>query len=126
MKRERLLPGVRILVVDDEPDLRDVISSRLQLEGGDVMVAENGKSAIEVMKDHQFDAIVSDIRMPGGNGMELLESLRAGQSRPAFILISGFSDISTKDAMARGAQALLVKPFDLDDMISAVFDAIKK
>src|SRR6185437_5211848 len=100
MKRPQKLPGVKILVVDDEPDLRDIISSRFQMEGSHVTLAENGESALKVLKGNDFDAVISDIRMPGGSGIELLEALRAMQinkSLPAFILISGFSDLAQKD-----------------------------
>jgi CheY-like chemotaxis protein len=131
MKRPQKLPGIKILVVDDEPDLRDIISSRFQMEGSQVTLAENGERALEVLKSTDFDAVISDIRMPGGSGIELLEAMNAmqgtahGKNVPAVILISGFSDLARKDALARGATALLVKPFDLDDMITAVFDAVK-
>jgi CheY-like chemotaxis protein len=134
MKRPQKLPGIKILVVDDEPDLREIISSRFQMEGSQVSLAENGGSAIKILATEHFDAVISDIRMPGGNGIELLEALQAMQSQksaepkraiPSVILISGFSDLSRKDALALGASALLVKPFDLDDMITAVSDAVK-
>jgi CheY-like chemotaxis protein len=131
MKRPQKLSGIKILVVDDEPDLREIISSRFQMEGSHVTLAENGESALKVLAVNDFDAVISDIRMPGGNGIELLEALQAmqnngaGKNLPAIILISGFSDLARKDALARGASALLVKPFDLDDMITAVSDAVK-
>jgi len=131
MKRQQKLPGVKILIVDDEPDLRDILCSRLQMEGSHVTLAENGESALKVLARNHFDAVISDIRMPGGSGIELLEALQAMQNKdikrtlPAVILISGFSDLAQKDALARGAAALLVKPFDLDDMITAVWDAVK-
>jgi CheY-like chemotaxis protein len=134
MKRPQKLPGIKILVVDDEPDLREIISSRFQMEGSHVSLAENGESALKILATNHFDAVISDIRMPGGSGIELLEALQAMQSQesgasqktlPALILISGFSDLSRKDALAQGASALLVKPFDLDDMITAVSEAVK-
>jgi CheY-like chemotaxis protein len=131
MKRPQKLPGIKILVVDDEPDLREIISSRFQMEGSHVTLAENGESALKILERNDFDAVISDIRMPGKSGTELLEVLKATQNTspkkalPAVILISGFCDLAHKDALARGATALLVKPFDLDDMITAVFDAVK-
>jgi CheY-like chemotaxis protein len=131
MKRPQKLSGVKILVVDDEPDLRDLMSLRFQMEGSHVTLAESGESALEALKKEGFDAVVCDIRMPGGGGIELLEALRAmkignpERNVPPVILISGFSDLARKDVLARGATALLVKPFNLDDMITAVFDAVK-
>jgi DNA-binding NtrC family response regulator len=128
MNRKKLLNGFRILVVDDEPDLRDVISSRFELEGSEVMLAENGNNALDIMRSNEFDAVVSDVRMPSGNGMELLdkmnELLKDSARRPHVILITGFSDLKSEDAIARGATALLVKPFDLDEMITTLSAAI--
>jgi two-component system response regulator PilR (NtrC family) len=126
MKRLKRLPGVKILVVDDEPDLRDVISSRFELEGCEVTLAENGQSAIDAMKAKRFDAVVTDVRMPGGNGIELLDAIKDNGDQTAVILISGFTDLEPKDALTRGAKALLIKPFDLDDIINAVCSAISK
>jgi DNA-binding NtrC family response regulator len=126
MKKPKRLPGVKILVVDDEPDLRDVISSRFTLEGCEVTLAENGQAAIDAMKVKRFDAVVTDIRMPGGNGVELLDAIKELGDQAAVILISGFTDLEPQDALARGAKALLIKPFDLDDIINAVCNAISR
>ena len=126
MKKLRRLPGVKILVVDDEPDLRDVISSRFELEGCEVTLAENGQSAIDAMKAKRFDAVVTDVRMPGGNGIELLDAIKDNGDQAAVILISGFTDLEPQDALDRGAKALLIKPFDLDDIINAVCSAISR
>ena len=126
MKRLKRLPGVKILVVDDEPDLRDVISSRFELEGCEVTLAENGQSAIDAMKAHRFDAVITDVRMPGRNGIELLDAIKDNGDQTAVILISGFTDLEPEDALNRGAKALLIKPFDLDDIINAVCNAISK
>lgn len=124
MKKLRRLPGVKILVVDDEPDLRDVISSRFELEGCEVTLAENGQSAIDAMKANRFDAVITDVRMPGGNGIELLDAIKINGDQAAVILISGFTDLALQDALDRGAKALLIKPFDLDDIINVVCSAI--
>lgn len=126
MKRPKRLNGVKILVVDDEPDLRDVISSRFELEGCEVTLAENGKAAIDVMKAKKFDAVVTDVRMPNTNGIELLDAIKDNGDQAAVILISGFTDLEPQDALDRGAKALLIKPFDLDDIINAVCSAISR
>jgi DNA-binding NtrC family response regulator len=119
------LQGKRVLIVDDEPDLREVISARFEMEGCEVALAENGQVALDALKRKNFDAVISDIRMPGGNGLELLELIGQFNPIPAVILISGFSDVEPEEVLARGASALLVKPFDLDDVINAVCDALE-
>jgi DNA-binding NtrC family response regulator len=119
------LTGKRILIVDDEPDLRDVLSFRFTMEGSEVVLAENGIVALRAMKENRFDAVISDIRMPGGDGIELLDLIKQLDSPPVVVLISGFADVSTEDILARGASALLIKPFDLDDILNAVCEALK-
>jgi DNA-binding NtrC family response regulator len=120
----RALQGKKILIVDDEEDLRDVLSSRIEMEGSEVVLAENGKLAVNELKKHTFDAVISDIRMPGIDGIGLLNLIRAVKPTPAVVLISGFTDVAPDEVIARGASALLIKPFDLDDMIRAIQNAL--
>lgn len=115
---ENILQGKTILVVDDEVDLRDIICSEIEFLGGNVFQAGNISEAKDLLEKNKIDLIISDIRMPGGTGIELLEYVKAKNvSEPAIILITGFSDISIEDAYNKGAEALLNKPFMLEDLI---------
>lgn len=113
-----VLKGKTLLVVDDEVDLRDIVASELEFMGGKVYQAENISVAKDFLAKHQFDLIVSDIRMPGGTGIDLLDHVKASNSHiPPIILITGFADITPKEAFNKGAEALMNKPFKLDDLI---------
>lgn len=109
------LTGKTILVVDDEADLREILSEEFQDMGATVLSAENGRVAAELARSHKVDIIISDIRMPGGDGVELLKSVREmyPQSPPHVFLVTGFSDLSQSQAIAMGAQGMISKPFNL-------------
>ena len=118
---EEVLKGKTLLVVDDEVDLRDIVSSELEFMGARVFQAENVLAAQQVLQKEKIDLIVSDIRMPGGTGIDLLDHVKAKDVNvPPVILITGFADITTEDAFNKGAEALLNKPFKLDDLIKMV------
>lgn len=119
-----VLEGRKILIVDDEPDLREVLSARFEMEGCEVSIAENGQAALALMKIDHFDVVISDIRMPGGNGLDLLKAIQTKRPTPAVILISGFSDIDESEILKNGASAILVKPFDLEDLVHAICRAL--
>lgn len=118
---EELLNGKTLLVVDDEPDLREIVSSELEFMGAAVFQAENVAAAKKVLLNQKIDLIVSDIRMPGGTGIDLLDFVKANDvDIPPVILITGFADITVPDAFNKGAEALMNKPFKLDDLIKTV------
>lgn len=118
---EELLKGKTLLVVDDEADLRDIVASELEFMGAKVFQAENITLAQSILKSNKVDLIISDIRMPGGTGIDLLEFVKAqGIASPPMILITGFADITIEDAFNKGAEALVNKPFKLDDLIRMV------
>lgn len=118
---DEVLKGKTLLVVDDEVDLRDIVSSELEFMGARVFQAENILAAQQVLNQEKVDLIVSDIRMPGGTGIDLLDYVKGRSvNMPPVILITGFADITTEDAFHKGAEALLNKPFKLDDLIKMV------
>lgn len=115
---ELVLKDKTLLVVDDEADLREIVSSELEFMGAKVLQAANISVAKSLMEKQKFDLIVSDIRMPGGTGIDLLNHVKARTSHePPMILITGFADISVEDAFNQGAEALLSKPFKLEELI---------
>ncbi|MCM2349932.1 MAG: response regulator [Bacteriovoracaceae bacterium] len=117
---EEVLKGKTLLIVDDEVDLRDIVASELEFMGAKVFQAENILKAQQVLKDNPIDLIISDIRMPGGTGIDLLEIVKKKEDAPPMVLITGFADITLEDAFDKGAEALLSKPFKLDDLIKMV------
>src|SRR5579871_2393575 len=110
-----------ILIVDDEPLLRELMSEWLGREGYRVRTAEHGVDALRVMEAEPVDAIVTDIRMPKMDGITLLRKLKESSSyTPAVIFVSGFADIDRREAYDLGAEALIAKPFTDDELLSAV------
>lgn len=110
-----MFKGKTILVVDDEPDLREILKDEFEFTGAKVLEAPNGKVAIEMVKTNDIDCVVSDIRMPGGDGIYMLRAIKQYNFRkPAVILTTGFADIHPSEAFEIGVEGFITKPFDLD------------
>jgi CheY-like chemotaxis protein len=108
--------NLKILVVDDEPMLRSVIEEFLELLGcQDTLAAGNGFEALELIRNHELDCVISDIRMPEMELEALLKVIRSEFPRLSVIATSGYNDIeSACDIIEAGAQDFLGKPLDLD------------
>lgn len=105
----------RILVVDDQDMLREMLRDFLRGEGFEIFEASNGKECVELTKERLFDAIFMDVRMPEMDGLEALKELREKGIKSPVFLMSGFGDVnSVEEAQKRGAQNFLPKPFTLD------------
>lgn len=107
-----------ILVVDDEEDVREIIASDIEDMGYTSIHASSGKQALEIINsDAKIAMIVSDVCMPDGSGVELLETLKAGNnSNIPIIFITGYSDISLEDAYNKGVEALIQKPYNFNSL----------
>jgi CheY-like chemotaxis protein len=115
------LAGKTILIADDEADLREIIKDELEDEGCIVIEAANGKEAYARSLGHVIDAIISDVRMPGGDGMELLRKIKATNPfSPVVILMTGFTDIPHLHVYQLGAYTVFSKPFRLADLKAAL------
>ncbi len=103
---------VKILIVDDEPIIRDALSFKLTREGYEVAAAEDGEKAIEIMENTEFDMIISDVMMPYINGFELIKILKEkGSEAPILMLTSLNSDKALIKAKTLGADDFMTKPF---------------
>ena len=120
----RRLAGLRMLLVDDEPDARAVVSELLQLEGAQVCVCESAALAYEKLTapNCSFDALVSDIGMPQEDGYSLVRRLRAaGGNRILAVALTGLA--SSQDALAAreaGFDLHVPKPIDIDSFVAAL------
>lgn len=116
----------RILVVDDESSIRRALKNILENEQYAVYLAENGEQALEMASEENFDAILLDIKMPGIDGMEVLNKLITMTDAP-IIMISGHGTIETAvAAIKKGAYDFIVKPPDLNRLLITVRNAIDK
>lgn len=121
MKDPKSLEGKTVLIVEDEVELREPLVMEFEGLGCKVFEADNGATAFDIVCREALDLVISDIRMPGGDGISLLKKIRErGTKMPVVMLITGFSDLSFEETYDLGAEAVLQKPFDLDEMEDAV------
>ena len=108
----------RILIVDDEDYTRTFFKNVLEDEAYQLVFAVNGREALEIWSQQNFDLIIMDIRMPEIGGMEALERIRSSDSDTMIIMVSAFGDMdSVIDAMKLGANDFFTKPFGGIDKI---------
>ena len=113
----------KILVVDDEDGLRELLRLDLEDEGFDVIEANSGDSAFELLQTTSVDLVISDIRMPKGNGIELVRKIKARDAKvPTIILLTGFADLAIDEAYNLGVAGIMSKPWDA----AALTQMIKK
>jgi len=114
----------RILVIDDEPSVRDLLNSMLSDEGYEVMEAADGKLAMKLLQEQPADLVITDLIMPEKEGIETIMDLRRDFPEVRIIAMSGGGIIEAKDylGMARGmgAHRVFEKPFRVADMLNAV------
>lgn len=116
----------RILLVDDEVQVREVINHALTMLGYEVIQASNGREALELFNMNRPDLVISDIHMPEMNGLELLKTIRDGDPELPVVLITGFNvDEARQVAEEYAANALLLKPFRLRQLQQILNELLK-
>lgn len=119
------LANKKILVVDDEKDIVDILATELLALGAIPIIAHNVAAALNCIESNDIELVISDIRMPGSSGVELLDSIRKTRVDLPVILVTGFADLSVAEALARGAEAMVQKPFELDTLFELVERLVK-
>lgn len=110
-----------ILVVDDEPSMRIALSESLESCGYKVEVSESGADALEKFQEDTFEAVITDMRMPGIGGMEVLRGIKKVSSKTPVIVITAYGTVNTAvEAMKEGAADFIMKPFSIDHLESLV------
>ncbi|NUO49975.1 MAG: sigma-54-dependent Fis family transcriptional regulator [Polyangiaceae bacterium] len=116
----------QILVVDDEANLRRVLSAQLTRDGYDVHVAEDGEAGLAYLREHHIDLVITDLRMPKVDGMEMLRAaLRDDPSRPVVMMTAHGTVETAVEALKTGAFDYLTKPFDQDEVRLVVKKALR-
>lgn len=119
--------GRRVLIVDDERSVRMTLAANLELEGFEVTEAESGERALELLSQQPFDLILSDVRMPGIQGLELFRRAKRIQPDVPLILMSAFAvETVIEQAVLEGVYTVLTKPFDVRDLASLIARAAKR
>lgn len=112
--------------MDDDPDLRELICDDFLHAGADVAAASNGNEAIVLITQNNYDFIISDMRMPNGDGCYLaIEVLKLSGPKPLFFLYSGFNDLTENDLIKLGVAEVFTKPFTASDMIDSILTKFK-
>ena len=117
----------KILLVDDEIGLREVLREFLEWEKYKVAEASNGNEAWEMILKQDFDLVLSDIRMPGGTGIELAEKIFNYDGKKPFVyLMTGYSDLTVPEATKVGVIKVMNKPFEPKELIKDIISIIGK
>jgi two-component system KDP operon response regulator KdpE len=110
----------RVLVVDDEPQIRRVLRLALDSQGFDLRVAADGESALDTMRDWPPDLVITDLSMPGVDGLELCRRIREKSAVPIIVLSVKGEERSKVAALDAGADDYVTKPFGMDELLARV------
>ena len=110
----------RILVVDDEPQITRVLRTSLAAQSYDIRVANNGETALEIMKDWTPDLVITDLAMPNMDGLELCRKLRSGSQVPIIVLSVKSEERTKVKALDLGADDYVTKPFAIGELLARV------
>ncbi len=114
-----------VLVVDDDPEMRELLLDVLRNEGYEVAQAQDGAEAVLALRGRAFDVIVMDKNMPGPSGLDLLPGFRRVSPGSRIIMMTAFGDVpSYMEAVEKGAVEFLFKPFRMEEMKAAIAKAL--
>ncbi|HEY4706281.1 MAG TPA: sigma-54 dependent transcriptional regulator [Thermodesulfobacteriota bacterium] len=120
MKRHRLI------IVDDEKDMRDLLEIMLRKEGHDARGVESAQLALDEIREHGADLVISDVKMPGIGGLEFLKRLREMDPSALVIMITAYASVETAiEAMKAGAYDYFIKPFNIDEVKLTIKKALE-
>jgi CheY-like chemotaxis protein len=116
-----------VLIVDDEPDLREIFALWLNREGYTILTAANGADALQLLRTREIDALISDIRMPIMDGISLVRRIYEMQLLlPSIIFVSGFGEVSVREMYSLGVEAMITKPLVRKDLLHALSSSLKE
>lgn len=117
----------RILVVDDEQVIREILADFLSMEGFWVRTAEDGSAALVELSRNQYDLVLSDLKMPVMGGLELLKAIAEHTPNVVTIIMTGFGTVETAiDAMKKGAYDYILKPFKVEEVVHTIRRGLEK
>ncbi len=111
----------RVLVVEDEKDLCELIASEIESHSTESLLAFDGETALEILSSNSVDLVITDIRMPGMDGIDLMQKIKERFGDKVTILaMTGFSDKNPAEIISAGAKELYKKPYDLNKLFEDV------
>jgi DNA-binding NtrC family response regulator len=124
---QETLPATHLLVVEDEEAFRTLLENRLARKGYRVKTVTCGEEAVDAARSHPFDLALVDIRLPGVNGIQVLQALRELRPAPEVLMMTGHATVETAiEAMRQGAYHYLTKPLDLKELEVVLAKALEK
>ena len=115
----------KILIVDDEPMIREIFREAFEMNGFFVEEAENGREALKILQDVFYDCVLSDVRMPGGDGVELAKNIHhISGPKPKMFLVTGYTDMNTQNLKEWGVVKVFDKPFNFEEILDQVGHAL--
>jgi DNA-binding NtrC family response regulator len=120
-------PSAHLLLVDDEPALRSVVAERLSEHGFDVTEASSGERAVELLGEFAFDIVISDLRLPGVDGQQVIDTALQRYPGIIAIVVTGFGTVKDAvDAIKKGAADFIAKPFQFDELLHVLRSALEQ
>ena len=120
-------PEARILVVDDEPNILELLAASLRFAGFEVQTAADGRSALEVARSFGPDLLVLDVMMPGMDGFDVLRSLRGGGSRTPVLFLTARDAAEDKvQGLTLGGDDYVTKPFSLEEVVARIRAVLRR
>ena len=117
----------RILVVDNEKSMREMLSIALKNEGYEVETARNGEMAVEMVEGSDYDVVITDINMPRSNGIDVLDAVNRVRPETPVIMMTGYASAETAvETMKKGAYDYITKPFNMKDFMLVIRNASEK
>jgi two-component system response regulator PilR (NtrC family) len=113
--------NLSILLAEDEPDLSELIADEFVENGAKVEITSNGNLAWEMLQKKHFDIVLSDVRMPDGDGIDLVKKIHQMKSpKPSVFIYSGLFDLSIADIKSYGVLEVFSKPYDLHKIMDTI------
>jgi len=118
---------VKVLVVDDDVVIRDLLSEILSRWGWEVVCVDNGRKGLDKYQEEDFTLLISDVRMPVMDGLTMLENIRVKDKRIPIIIITAYPSVdSAVESLDKGADYYLVKPINMNDLKAKVNKCLEK
>jgi two-component system response regulator PilR (NtrC family) len=116
-----------ILFVDDDPDLRDIVTEQLVAAGYAVDVAGDGESAMKILESRKYDVVLLDITLPNRSGMDVLKHVKERLPSCKVIMLTGMIGLTIAiDSMRLGASDYITKPYNMDYLLASIRRAIER
>ena len=125
--QNKKLAGYKVLIAEDDNDLREILAEDFKAEGATVEEAKSGEEAIEMIRKSPYDMVLSDMRMPNGDGRFLAKNvMQITGPKPLVFLYSGYSNIDRAECDALQIKAVFTKPFSMNDLVDGLLGFFKK